>query len=180
MISVAASFDTPSPSNTFLKPSTPPTVTPPASKGSFCPRETSNSVVRLGRIKGCWTDIANNVAYSGWVCHAGVTIWRRDWSFLFWQVPFLLRKMKGMITRKGFFKNSEGNLQHSSPDPYARTSIWVTDGLVGKKIDLFEVFLWFPQSKKIFWGWISNCSNLCDFWITNLPEYSDCLVSTLL
>ena len=60
---------------------------------------------------------------------------------LFWQVPFLLRKMKGMITRKGFFKNSEGNLQHSSPDPYARTSIWVTDGLVGKKIDLFEVFL---------------------------------------
>ena len=38
-----------------------------------------------------------------------------------------------------------------------------TDGSVGKQIDLFEVFLWFSQSEKIFWGSISKCLNLYDF-----------------
>ena len=98
---------------------------------------------------------------------------------LLWQVPFLLSKMEGMNTCKGFSKSAEENLLHSCLDLYARTYILVTDGSVGKQIGVFGVFLWFSQSEKIFWSSIFNHLNLCDFWIANLPEYSDCLVSTV-
>ena len=85
-----------------------------------------------------------------------------------------------MHTRKGLSKSAEGNLLHSNLGPDARTCILVTDGSVGKQIVLFEVFLWFTQSGKIFWGSVSKSFNLCDFWIANLPEYSDLLLSFLL
>ena len=88
--------------------------------------------------------------------------------------------MEGMHTCKGFSKIAEGNLPHSCLGPDARTCILVTDASVGKQIGLFEAFLCFSKSEEIFWGLISNHSNLCDFWIASLPEYSDCLVSTLL
>ena len=88
--------------------------------------------------------------------------------------------MEGMRTHKGFSKSAEGNLLQSCLGPDARTCTLVTDGSVGKQIGLFEVFLWFSQSEKIFWDSISNRLNLCDFWITNLPKYSDYLVCTLL
>ena len=118
----------------------PPTVTPPA-KGAFVAEE-------LLTVWSDWVEL--------WDVELTLRIMLRTMAelamlvlrykeetgpSLSWPVPFLLRKMKGMITRKGFFKNAEGNLLHSSLGPYARTSIWVTDGLVGKKIDLFEVFL---------------------------------------
>ena len=85
-----------------------------------------------------------------------------------------------MHSRKVFSKTAEQNLLHSCLGPNARACILVTDGSVWKQIGLIEVFLWFSQSEKIFWGSIYNHLNLCDFWIANLPEYSDRLVSTLL
>ena len=91
---------------------------------------------------------------------------------LLWQAPFISSKMEGMHTRKGFSKSAEGNLLQSWLGPNARTCILVTDGSVGKQIGLFEVFLWFSQSEKVFWGLVSSRSNLCDFWIANQPEYS--------
>ena len=60
---------------------------------------------------------------------------------LLWHVPFLLSKMEGIYTRKGFSKSVEGNLLHSCLGLDAKTCILVTDGSVGKQIDLFEVFL---------------------------------------
>ena len=61
-----------------------------------------------------------------------------------------------MHTHKGLSKSAEGNLLHTNLDLDARTCILVTDGSVGKQIVLFEVFLWFTQSGKIFWGSVSK------------------------
>ena len=142
----------------------------PSCKGCFHLWGPCSNVVRLGRIMGCWTNIGSNVAYHGWVCHAGVMMRRRDWALL-WQIPFLLSTMHD---RKGFYKSAEGNLLHSCLDPDARTCIVVTDGLIGNNIGLFEVFLWFSQSEKIFlkfsfqsleYLWFLGCQNV---WIFRL------------
>ena len=61
----------------------------------FCPWGPCNSVVRLGRIMGFWTDIASNVAYHGWASHEGVTIRRRDWSFLTLACTFPIKQIGG-------------------------------------------------------------------------------------
>ena len=96
MVSVAASFNTPSPSKAFPKPSMPPTVAAylPA-KGAFALWGPCNSVVRLGRIIGCWTEIASNAAYHGWVYHASVTIRRRDWFHLTLASTFSIKQNGG-------------------------------------------------------------------------------------
>ena len=87
----------------------PPTFTPPA-KGAFAPEE-------LLTVWSDWVEF--------WDVELILQIMLRTMAelamlvlryeeetgpSLSWQVAFLLKKMKGMITRKGFFKNSEGNL----------------------------------------------------------------------
>ena len=64
-------------------------------KECFCPQGPCNNVVRLGKIMGCWTDIESNAAYHGWVCHTGVMIRRRDWSFLTLASTFPIKQNGG-------------------------------------------------------------------------------------
>ena len=62
-------------------------------KGCFCPWGPCRKVVRLCRIMECWTDIASNAVYHGWVCYAGVMIRRRDWSFLTLACTFPIKQI---------------------------------------------------------------------------------------
>ena len=64
-------------------------------KGCFCPWGPCRNVVRLCRIMGCWTDVASNAVYHGWVCYADVMIRRRDWSFLTLACTFPIKQIGG-------------------------------------------------------------------------------------